>query len=273
MPELPEVESARRMLGPLLKGRTIQRVELPGPGVVAHPTPQAYQRGLAGKKIMKVGRRGKFLLLHLAGGALAVFHFRMTGGLSVAPQTEELEAHTHAVFTLDNGMQLRYVDPRRFGRLWLFEKDEPQTAGMEKLGPEPLDGGLDAAYLHAKLSACRRAVKVCLLDQTIAAGIGNIYADESLFLAHIQPQRSAQSLSGREYKALAQAIPKALKRGIAINREETREDFPARARRYRKAPDFSVYGRAGKPCGICGQTLQKTVVGGRTTVYCPHCQR
>lgn len=195
MPELPEVETVKRILAPQLCGRRIAAVQLIRPEVVAHPGAQQFAAALTGRKIMEMGRRGKFLLLGLEDGGRLILHLRMTGQLLVTPPDYPKEKHTHLVLELDDGSELRYIDVRRFGRFWLLAAGEEDVcSGIAGLGMEPFDQALTAGYLQKMLHSCRRALKSCLLDQGVVAGIGNIYADEILFAARIHPARAACTL-------------------------------------------------------------------------------
>ena len=274
MPELPEVETVRRIVEPQLTGRTIEGVDLRRSEVLAHPTAEQFHRMALGATFTGAGRRGKYLLFHLDSGDRLVLHLRMTGELLVAPADLPMEKHTHAVFHLGDGNQLRYTDVRRFGRFWLLRRDETDTfTGMDKLGPEPFDAGCSAGYLREAMGARKRAVKECLLDQTILAGIGNIYADEILYAARIYPGRPAATLREADWQALTESIPFVLDWAIEGNRMTTEEYLAGRGREYRNTPLFNVYGRKGAPCPRCGTPLERTVIGGRGTCYCPRCQQ
>ena len=273
MPELPEVETIRRVLEPQLRGRRILRAELLTPGVAAHPAAEDFCRAAGGQAFSAVNRRGKFLLLHLENGGDIVVHLRMTGQLLLTPPDISPEKHTHAVFYLDNGSQLRFSDMRRFGRLWLKRPGEPDTfTGICGLGPEPFDPDVDAAYLLRAFGRSRRPIKACLLDQSRIAGIGNIYADEILFSVRIHPARPAATLRQEEWARLAQAIPATLAYFIEKNAISPEEYLAERGKNYRNTPYLRVYGHAGSPCPACGAVLTRTVTGGRGTCFCPQCQ-
>ena len=274
MPELPEVETVRRILHPQLAGQAIRAVTVNRADVLAHPAPDEFCRAVAGRRIEGVGRRGKFLRLGLAGGGEVLVHLRMTGCLVVAPAGWPEEKHTHVVFHLDGKRELRFSDARRFGRLWLCRPGEEDTfSGVHKLGPEPFDEAFDAAYLQRVLGARRRAIKECLLDQSVVAGIGNIYGDEILFAAHIHPGRPAASLSKQEWARLAEAVPAVLQKGIEADRVTPQAYLESRGQSYRSAPSFVVYGHEGRPCPACGTPLRRMVLGGRSSCYCPACQK
>ena len=188
MPELPEVETIRRVLEPQIKGLTITGVTVNRPEVIGHPTAEGFCQALTGQTIDTMTRRGKFLSVLLDSGDYLVLHLRMTGCLLLTPADYPAEKHTHIVFHLSSGDELRFSDTRRFGRFWLFRKGESDTySGMDKLGLEPFDAGLTADYLQQHFGKRKKAVKECLLDQSVIAGIGNIYSDEILFASGIHP--------------------------------------------------------------------------------------
>lgn len=273
MPELPEVEAVKRVVEPQIRGRRIQRVTAHNPKVIARPGAEEFCRLVQGQTFSTVDRRGKFLTLHLESGDRLVLHLRMTGNLLPTPGGHPQEKHTHLVFTLDDGSELRYIDLRRFGRFWLLRAGEEDCfTGIDRLGPEPFDPAFDAAYLAGQLARRKRAVKECLLDQSIVAGIGNIYADESLFAARICPTRPANTLTQEEVARLARQIPAILRAAIQGKETSPEEYLASGGRNYRGSSFFQVYGHGGEPCPACGAPLCRTVIGGRSSVYCPCCQ-
>ncbi|MBQ3077873.1 MAG: bifunctional DNA-formamidopyrimidine glycosylase/DNA-(apurinic or apyrimidinic site) lyase [Clostridia bacterium] len=274
MPELPEVETIRRVLGPQLAGRTIERVTVLHPGVVAAPEAAALADRLRGQRFSDLGRRGKFLLPTLESGDRLLLHLRMTGALLLAPAALPPEPHTHLVWQLDDGRELRFSDPRRFGRLWLWPAGEPCPAdGLTRLGPEPDDPALTAAAFAARLSGSRRAIKACLLDQTVVAGIGNIYSDEILHAAALHPARPASSLTAPDWERLAASIPERIRWFTEQNAISPEDYLKGRGWDYRNTPHFAVYGRAGQPCPRCGAPLARATVAGRGSCFCPGCQQ
>lgn len=274
MPELPEVETVKRVLEPQIRGLTIKEVFINRPEVIAHPAADAFCRLLTGQKVDCIIRRGKFLKVVLDSGDDIVLHLRMTGCLLLAPADVPEEKHTHIVFRLSNGMELRFSDTRRFGRFWLLRKDEADPySGIGKLGLEPFDTELTAAYLIAHFGKRRKAIKECLLEQNVVAGIGNIYSDEILFTAGIYPARPANSLRPKEWERLAAVIPERLAYFTEKNKLTPEEYFETKGQDYRNTPFLQVYGREGKPCPSCGEILRRIVVGGRSSVYCPACQQ
>lgn len=273
MPELPEVETIRRVLEPQIKGLTITAVTVNRPEVIGHPTVEGFCQALTGQTIDTMTRRGKFLSVLLDSGDYFMLHLRMTGCLLLTSADYPMEKHTHIVFHLSSGDELRFSDTRRFGRFWLFRKGESDTySGMDKLGLEPFDNGLTAGYLQQHFGKRKKAIKECLLDQSVIAGIGNIYSDEILFDAKIHPGRPANSLTEAEWGRLAVAIPERLAYFIEKNALTPAEYLESKGQDYRNTPFLQVYGHGGEPCPVCGATLCRMIVGGRSSVYCLKCQ-
>jgi len=267
MPELPEVETIRAELEPRLTGRSLVRVEILDPRLTRPVDLFEVAEELEGDMVVAVERRGKYLVLRLESGLALLVHLRMTGGFHFEPTT-----HERAVLELDDGTRLVYRDVRRFGT-WLVLEDallDPYLAG--KNGPEPLGRGFTTSWLATQLARRRAPVKAVLLDQRVVAGLGNIYADEALWRARINPLRPAASLSRAEVARMQRAIRAALRTGIARQgstlRDYARPDGSAGAMQ----AEFRVYGRDGEPCPRCRTTIAKTRAGGRGTWYCPRCQ-
>lgn len=274
MPELPEVETIRRVLEPQIKDSTITAVTVNRPEVIDHPTAEEFCQALTGQTIDTMTRRGKFLSVLLNSGDYFVLHLRMTGCLLFTPAEYPVEKHTHIVFHLSSGDELRFSDTRRFGRFWLFRKGESDTySGIDKLGLEPFDNGLTADYLQQHFDKRKKAIKGCLLDQSVIAGIGNIYSDEILFAAKIHPARPANSLTEAEWECLAAVIPERLTYFIEKNALTPEEYLEGKGQDYRNTPFLQVYGHGGEPCPICGTALCRMTIGGRNGVFCPACQR
>ncbi len=273
MPELPEVETVRRVIEPQIQGRRIDEIILCRPEIIDHPTAADFCAAVVGQSVCGMERRGKFLTVLLADGARIILHLRMTGCLLVTPCDVPPEKHTHILFRLSDGTELRFSDPRRFGRFWLIRPGEADTySGVRKLGLEPFDPALTAAYLIEHVGRCKRAIKECLLDQSVVAGIGNIYADEILFATGLHPHRRADSLTPDEWGRLATAIPERLGYYIEMNRISPQDYLIGKGQDYRNTPYLQVYGHAGEACPVCGETLCRAVFGGRSSVYCPDCQ-
>ena len=274
MPELPEVETIKRVIEPQIQGCMITKVAVRRPEVAAYPEADEFCRRLTGQTVSHMSRQGKFLIIHLENKERIVLHLRMTGGLLLAPAQCPEEKYTHVVFSLDNGTELRFSDMRRFGRFWLLREEETDTCtGMDKLGLDPLAPACNAEYLSSHLSKRRKAIKECLLEQTIIAGIGNIYSDEILFTAGIYPARPANSLKQTEWERLAEAIPERISYFIEKNAITAEEYLETKGRDYRNTPFLQLYGHGGSPCPKCRETLCRMVIGGRSSVYCPVCQK
>ena len=274
MPELPEVETIVADLRPHLVGRTIVHCELRFPSIVRHPEPERFIDSITGLRIEGVRRRGKFILIALGAGRLLVVHLGMSGQLRLVEADAEIENHTHVILDLDDGRQLRYRDPRRFGRLLLGTEDELLTSGtLPKLGPEPIDPTFNADALYKRFRKRRAPLKALLLDQTMVAGVGNIYADESLYRARLRPDRAAGSLSrksvGRLHESLRDSLEAAIRnRGSSV---DTYRDAWGEIGNQQES--LLVYGRAGEPCFTCGRPLSVVRIAGRSTVFCRRCQR
>ena len=275
MPELPEVETTVRDLAPALFGRRITGAQVLWPRTVAAPYPDEFAARAAGQSFVRFDRRAKFILLHLDGGDCLIVHLRMTGRLRVVPAGEAPSPYTRVAFGLDDGSSLHFDDARKFGRMWLV--DDP-GAVLSKLGPELVGEGFSADVLARALAGRRAAVKALLLDQRIAAGVGNIYADEALFAAGIDPRRPAGSLTVDEIARLRDALVAVLEDAIAAGGSSL---GASSAQNYLR-PDGSrgeyrekhqVYQRTGQPCLTCGTPIERAVIAQRSTHFCPHCQR
>lgn len=274
MPELPEVETVRRTLTPLLTGRRIVSVEAVRPEVLAHPLAEEFCALAADRNILELGRRGKYLLIKLEGGASVIVHLRMTGRLLCTPAIHERKPHTHVVFRLDNGQELRYSDVRRFGRLWLQQSGENDDfSGIHKLGLEPFDAAFNADYLRDKLSARRINIKQALLDQSVIAGLGNIYVDEVLYQVKLHPCRPVADLKKKDWQALAAAVPEVLLQAIANNGTTFRDYLDGEGKEGSHMPYLEAYGRRGEPCRRCGEQIERMKVAGRSSYFCPICQK
>jgi formamidopyrimidine-DNA glycosylase len=274
MPELPEVETIVNDLRPHLVGRTILGCELLFPTIVRHPEPEVFIDSIAGLRIESVRRRGKYIFIGLEGELQLVVHLGMTGQLRLVDPATPLEKHTHAVFSLDNSLQLRYRDPRRFGRLLLGTEEALRLSrAMPRLGPEPIDPDFAADELYLRLRGRRTSLKAVLLDQTAIAGVGNIYADESLHRARLRPDRVAGSLSKKSAQRLHESLRESLRAAIQ-NRGSSVDTYrDAWGEIGGQQEKLLVYGRAGEPCFTCGRPLSLIRIAGRSTVFCRHCQR
>lgn len=274
MPELPEVETVRRTLEKKLVGLSIEGVEMHLPKIVRQPPPEEFSHLLKGRKILRLGRRGKYLLLHLAGNLSLVIHLRMTGRLVVTAPDTPLDKHTHAVFDLSNGDQLRFTDIRQFGRIWLAPTHElDQISGFKDLGVEPLSENFTREFMKKELRRRRTRLKPLLLDQSFIAGLGNIYVDEALHRARLHPERLAAGLNPREITHLYQSIREVLTEGINNRGTSFRDYVDGDGRPGNYQERLRVYGREGKPCAKCGKPIIRIKVGGRSSYFCPCCQK
>lgn len=276
MPELPEVENYARDLKPLLVGRRIEAVDVYWPRAVANLSVEEFTRGLLGRQIVNTDRRGKYLLFPLDNRRTLVLHLRMTGKLRLAPADAPLEVdpYTRAVFRLSDGQVLLFRDQRKFGRFYLVE-DPAQV--LKGLGPEPLQDSFTPLDLFHAVQGRRAPIKALLLDQHIVAGVGNIYADEALFLAGIDPRRPGASLTladcSRLHTCLRQVLAEAIREGgstlggSSLGNYQRPLGIPGRYQlRHR------VYRRAGQPCPACGTPIQRVKIAQRSTHFCPRCQ-
>jgi len=271
MPELPEVETVVRGLRNRIVGWELSRVE-----VCQEKCLKGCKRALADllrkKKVLAVGRRGKNVILCLSGGGAVFVHLGMSGRLRVLPRSVPREKHTHLVFSfLDHGDQLRFIDPRRFGRVFWEGERKRKWVSLSRLGPEPLE--IPPSEFVARVRARRREIKPLLLDQQFLAGVGNIYADESLHRAGIHPRRKSDSLSGKTLSRLHRAVQEVLKEAIGAGGSSVRSyvDSSGSAGGYQHS--LRVYGREGEPCPACAARIVREIVGGRSSFYCPRCQR
>lgn len=274
MPELPEVETIRLQLAPSITGRTIERVRIIDPLLVEPERPAPLASRLKHRKVTGVERRGKYLLFQLAGGDTLVIHLRMTGTLTLIdhqPSGDE-KKYLRLVMELDDGSSLILRDPRRFGKAFLLQGEA--TAGYwDKLGPEPLSRAFNRTVLGKTIAGRTRAIKPTLLDQQLVAGIGNIYADESLFGAGIHPERPSGDLSDKEIAKLTSSIKETLQRAIRLQGSSIDSYRDSRGNRGRFQETFRVHRREGEPCPDCGGVVKKIKVGGRGTYFCPRCQK
>jgi len=270
MPELPEVETiARDLRRAKLPGQTFTSVQVFWARTVACPDEASFRARLTGQTVAAVARRGKFLRLDLSGTETLLIHLRMTGRLYLAPAAEAAMPHLRVSFDLGDGRQLRFHDMRKFGRMYLTA--DPDSI-LGKLGPEPLDETFRAGDLQNLLAGRKMMLKPLLLDQRLIAGIGNIYADEALFLAGLHPQRHASTLSPAEGAALFHALRQVFTLALE-NRGTTLDDYRTVTGKPGENQDsLQVFRQTGQPCPRCGQPIERLVVGGRGTHICPHCQ-
>ena len=269
MPELPEVETIKRELAPRVVGRSFSGVTLNWPKAVQIPSPEAFSHSLAGKKIEKVDRRGKYLILRLATGEALILHLRMSGSLLLRDAPGEHDPYFRTVFLLDDGVELCFRDPRKLGTMWLVE-DESTVVG--KLGLEPLEPGFTPGVMAQRLSNRSAPIKAVLCDQTVLAGVGNMYADEALFAAGIHPLKRANSLSKEEMLRLHMAVRQVLEEAIAGSGASTRDYRRPSGEPGSAQYAFQVAHRGGQPCPVCSTLIQRIPIRNRGTYFCPRCQ-
>jgi formamidopyrimidine-DNA glycosylase len=288
MPELPEVETVCRQLDPELAGRRIEYLEVLDGRWCRPASPDDLEAAVGGRTIEGLGRRGKYLLLALDGRQTLVMHLRMTGNLILVDGGDALdpsegrrlyegerstsERHLRARFTLDDGRELWFTDPRRFGEAFLIE-DSDLEERFAHLGVEPFAEEFTPEALGEQASGRTAPLKSFLLDQSRVAGIGNIYADEALFRAELHPLSPAGSMRPEHHRALRDAILAALEAGIDGGGASIDDYRDGRGERGRMQDEFLVHTREGEPCPRCGGTVERTVVSGRSTYYCRGCQR
>jgi formamidopyrimidine-DNA glycosylase len=275
MPELPEVEHVVRGLRRAVLGSRMVAAELKLPRLVSSPSAATFKRKLRGSRIDAINRRGKYILFELDSGDVLLVHLRMTGKFLCIDQHESLPSYAHVVFYLEDDRRLVFSDMRQFGRMRLLPASKlsalPQ---IETLAPEPFADTFSLDYFRETLSKSRRSLKQLLLDQTKILGLGNIYASEALFLARISPLKSADGLSKARAVRLHQAIRDILDEAIAagstlrIDLTDGDSSYIGTSERF-----WRVYERAGEPCVNCGKKIRRVVQGGRSTYYCPKCQR
>jgi formamidopyrimidine-DNA glycosylase len=274
VPELPEVETVVRDLRPCLSGRRLTRVHQTSRHALRTRWRPAWGSAVAGQRVESVERRGKWILVGLENEAILVVHLGMTGQLTIVPATMPRANHTHLIFDLDDGAeQLRFRDIRRFGSVTLFPKRQAveEFFAAARLGPEPFD--VPAHYWRDCLRDSKRCLKAVLLDQSLVAGVGNIYADESLFEARLHPARPACDLDDAEANRLRRAVATVLRRAIECRGSSIRNYVGGSGLQGEYQNEFRVYGRAGQPCPRCGAALECRRLAGRSSHFCPCCQQ
>ncbi|XKM13745.1 bifunctional DNA-formamidopyrimidine glycosylase/DNA-(apurinic or apyrimidinic site) lyase [Orbaceae bacterium ac157xtp] len=269
MPELPEVETSRLGILPYLEGQVIKRIEVRQPKLrwAVDPLIQI----ACGQKIITVKRRAKYLLLQLERGWI-VIHLGMSGSLRILFEYKEPEKHDHIDLVLQNGVILRYTDPRRFGA-WLWANELEDIWQLAKLGPEPLEDLFNAQYLFQHLQKRKTPIKTLIMDNHIVVGVGNIYASESLFLSKIHPFRPANTLTFKECKKLVDAIKQVLTQSIAQGGTTLKDFLQSDGKPGYFVQELQVYGRNGQSCYHCNTEIKSQVIGQRNTYFCDKCQK
>ena len=273
MPELPEVESVRRQLEPALVGRRFDRVAIGDSRLVRPYDPAEVAAELQGERVATVERRGKYLVVRFESGRVLLIHLRMTGNLLHGPRDSFQDLpHRRAVVTLDDGSDVAYRDVRRFGTWLLLEPEEAEPYLSARVGDEPLETLFTAAKLGERLAGRRTSLKAALLDQRTLAGMGNIYVDEALWRARLNPLRAAAGLDRSELGRLHRGIRAALEHGLARQGSTLRDYRLPDGSGGSMQDEFRVYGRRDEPCDRCGTPISRTQVAGRTTWFCSRCQ-
>lgn len=271
MPELPEVETIKRDLAQLIVGRKIEAMSF-DVAKQLQPAPEAVKAAAVGEVIKAVGRRAKIIQIFLGNGKILTVHLKLTGRLLVRDKGEKADVWQHVIFSLSGGKELRFCDLRKFGWVRLVESEAQLKIILAEFGPEPL-ADLDLGGFEKILAGTRRAVKIVLMDQTKISGVGNIYANDALWLARIDPRRPAVSLDKEERQKLFEALEKVLRAGISYRGASDNHYLDALGRKGKYQEHFLVYGRTGKPCFNCGGKIVRIAIGGRGSFYCPGCQK
>lgn len=272
MPEMPEVETVRRGLEEIVIGKTVASVTVTWPRIVqAEGGLEAFEKRMPGQQLMKVGRIGKFLLFYWTD-VTWIAHLRMEGKYLYEKQDTPVDPYTHVICHLTDGNDLRYRDVRKFGRIHMVDKADTDAAIAQlKLGPEPADLNFDD--FKAKLMRTKRPIKAVLLDQSVVAGIGNIYADEILYKAKVHPQQSGSSLYDNEITAIIESSRDIIQAAIAVGGTTIRTYTNTFGENGHFANYLKAYGQTGKPCQRCGTPIEKIKVAQRGTHFCPYCQK
>lgn len=274
MPELPEVETVRKTLKQLTQNKVIKEVVVSWAKMIKKPeNVEEFSDALIGQTILDVKRRGKFILIDTYDFTI-VSHLRMEGKYGVFQAGEPVDKHTHVIFFFEDGSELRYKDVRKFGTMHLFKKGEELNAmPLSQLGPEPFDADFTIANFTERLLKTSRSIKTALLDQKIVVGLGNIYVDEALFRSGIHPERLANSLKSAEMEKLYKEIIATLSEAVEKGGSTIRSYVNTQGQIGMFQLELYVYGRKGQDCKVCGHTLERIIVGGRGTVFCPNCQK
>jgi len=275
MPELPEVETYAKQLRPHLVGRQFTHVNVLWPRTVAIPEADKLPTQLAGQKVERVGRRGKYLRFWLDSGDQLLIHLKMSGRLRIEGAETPHHRHDRVMFGMDNGQEMRFNNMRKFGRVYLIPWGDQRCSPLHQLGPEPLGEDFTLEEFARRFEPRSGRLKPLLLNQGFLAGLGNIYVDEVLFQAHIHPERKANTLTGHEVTALYQAIRTTLQQSIAFLGTSFDPVYTGGLRESAATYQnyLQVYQRTGQSCPRCGQTIERITMGGRGTHLCPKCQK
>ncbi len=273
MPELPEVETIKETLKLRILGEKVTDVEIYVPGIIRKDTVSDFINKLKGQTLIDIGRKGKYMFFRFDRNVV-VIHLRMEGKFFVKKSNSPKEKHEHVIFRFASSQTLRFHDVRKFGTMEIVEPGkEYQAQGVAKLGLEPFEPGFTASYLKEKIRDSKRPIKSLLLDQSIVAGLGNIYVDEVLFLSKIRPTRPGVTLDDAELEHIVDSCKYILTRAVALGGTTIRSYLSSLGVTGRFQNELNVHTRAGQPCHVCKTTIEKIRVGGRGTYYCPKCQK
>ncbi|MES1152423.1 MAG: bifunctional DNA-formamidopyrimidine glycosylase/DNA-(apurinic or apyrimidinic site) lyase [Dongia sp.] len=273
MPELPEVETVARGLAKRLEGRKLVKVETRR-GDLRWPFPKGFAKRLTGRRVDKVRRRAKYIVAELDDGNALLAHLGMSGRMLLSKGRPALETHDHVIFETDEGWVLRFNDARRFGMMDIVATDKLERHKLIKgIGPEPLGNDFNGPVLAAALKGKKTSIKAAILDQKVVAGVGNIYASEALYRARISPKRMAYTVQGDRAEKLAHAIKAVLDEAVAAGGSSLRDYVQADGELGYFQHKWRVYEKEGRDCPDCAGKIRRIVQGGRSTFYCPSCQR
>ena len=273
MPELPEVETVKENLKKRLINTKINDVKVLYNNIIAYPDTNTFEKTLKNKKVKDITRRGKFIIFDLEDYYL-LSHLRMEGKYFIKNKNDKINKHEHVIFNLDNNQELRYMDTRKFGKMFLIQKENIDTIGpLKELGLEPFDKKLTPNYLKEKIKNKIIPIKTALLDQSIIAGIGNIYADEILFLAHVNPLKKSNTLKEKELNNIIKSTKEVLNKAIAKGGTTIHTYTSVDGIKGTYQDSLFVHNKEKELCKVCQTQIKKIKVGGRGTYYCPHCQK
>ncbi len=272
VPEMPEVETVRRGLLTQVKNKRIENVEIRYQNLITGDVSE-FVETVTGAKITDIGRRAKFLLIHLDNGYTIISHLRMEGKYRVSADKTAIDKHSHAIFTLDDGEMLIYNDVRKFGRMQLWPTATlDENKSLKKLGPEPLSSRFTFENIKPRIIKHRKDIKTVLLDQSVMSGLGNIYVDEVLWQSKIHPETPANHLTDDDIKKVIDCSNDEIKLAIESGGSTVRSYLDANGHKGNMQDRLKVYGKEGTPCPRCGTEIKKIKVGGRGTHFCPTCQ-
>ncbi len=274
MPELPEVQTVVTGLNKMLRNKKIVNTHIYDEMVIGYPEKEDFISLSEGKKIKSLTRRGKYIIINFSDNEhKLVIHLRMSGKLLYKKRNDEKDKHTHVIFEFDDDTDLRFNNIRKFGRLYIITENELEEAGnLSNLGIEPLSDDFTLDLFEGMLDGRKGMIKPLIMNQEFIAGVGNIYADEALFMANIRPDRKANTLSEQEIEDLYNAIRKILKKGIKMGGTSVSDYVNALGKSGKFQHELNVYKKEGEKCEKCGEAIEKKKVSGRSARYCPNCQ-